>query len=67
MVKTSSQTLYMHDGKGARARVDYLPPNQPNVGLGYLLCPNGNQHLQFETLYYQQIVQFSYHCLLDRG
>ena len=41
----------MHDVKGARARVDYLPPTKPNVGLGYLLCPNGNQLPQFDTLY----------------
>ena len=51
LIETPPQTLYMHDRKGACARVDYLPPNKPNVGLGYLLCPNGNQHPQSETLY----------------
>ena len=51
LVETPSLDLFMHDGKGARARVDYLPPDKPNVGLGYLLCPNGNQFPQFASLY----------------
>ena len=30
--------------------ISYLPPHAPNVGLGFLLCPNGNQSPQFNAL-----------------
>ncbi len=30
--------------------LNYLPPHQPNEGLGFLLCPDGNQLPQFQSL-----------------
>ncbi len=49
LIHDTDKTLTIHDGKGASARIDYIPPDQPNVGLGYLLCPDGNQEPQFNT------------------
>ena len=43
-------SLFMYDGKGSKARVDYLPPHLPNVGLGYHICPDGSQTPQFVPL-----------------
>ena len=33
----------MEDGHGSYAVIDFLPPDQPNVGLGYRICPDGSQ------------------------
>ncbi len=30
--------------------ITFLPPHHPNVGLGFLLCPDGNQLPQFHSL-----------------
>ena len=43
----TDHVIRIRDGKGAVATIDFLPPDQPNVGLGYLLCPDGNQEPQF--------------------
>lgn len=41
--------LILHDGKGAYTRIDYLGPDEPNVGLGFHICPSGNQNPHFEV------------------
>jgi hypothetical protein len=51
MLHDAPRPLHMDNGKGSRARVDYLPPHQPNVGLGYQICPDGSQAPQFTVLY----------------
>ena len=33
----------MQDGKGAHATIEFKIPDQPNEGLGYWICPDGNQ------------------------
>ena len=33
----------MEDGKGAYATIEFKSPDQPNKGLGYCICPDGNQ------------------------
>lgn len=45
-------TLRIQDGKGAAAIIDYLPPDKPNIGLGFWLCPNGSQVPHFEQVYH---------------
>lgn len=47
----TDETVTIHDGQGARAQIDYLPPNCPNAGLGYLLCPDGSQDPQYQATY----------------
>ena len=47
----TDETVTINDGKGAQARIDFLPPNCPNKGLGYLLCPDGSQEPQFQATY----------------
>ena len=39
----TSETVVLNDSKGARSTITYLPPTEPNVGLGFHLCPSGNQ------------------------
>ena len=51
LITDPPRPLHMDNGKGSQARVDYLPPHKPNVGLGYLLCPDGSQAPQFTVLY----------------
>lgn len=38
-----ADVVVLHDGKGACTVIDYVPPDEPNVGLGFRLCPTGNQ------------------------
>ncbi|KAL3762232.1 hypothetical protein ACHAWU_004770 [Discostella pseudostelligera] len=47
MVTTTSERLIMEDGKGAYAIIDFLPPDHPNVGLGFRICPDGNTSHHF--------------------
>lgn len=51
LVQNCTYDLHISDGKGARARIDYLTPNEPNVGLGFALCPNGNQSPHFDRTF----------------
>ena len=46
------QPLHMSNGKGSKARVEFLPSNCPNMGLGYHICPHGSQTSQISVLYY---------------
>lgn len=41
--------LILQDGKGAGASIQYRTPNEPNVGLGFNICPSGNQRPHYEA------------------
>ena len=41
--------VVLQDGKGACSVIDYVPPDKPNIGLGFSLCPDGNQMPHFEA------------------
>ena len=43
MVSSTTERLVMEDGNGTYSVIDFLPPDQPNVGLGFRICPNGSQ------------------------
>ena len=43
------EELILHDGKGAYTRIEYLGPDEPNVGLGFHICPSGNQIPHYEA------------------
>ena len=43
MVTSTDERVIMEDGHGTYAVIDFLPPDQPNVGLGFRICPNGSQ------------------------
>lgn len=43
------EQLVLLDGKGAHSVIQYVPPNRPNVGLGFNLCPDGNQLPHFQA------------------
>ena len=51
IVSSTDELLILKDNKGGHAVIEYLPPDQPNKGLGYLLCPDGNQTHQYEAIY----------------
>ena len=48
---STNDTLILKDNKGGAALIKFLEPDQPNKGLRYLLCPDGNQHHQYRVVY----------------
>ena len=40
----------MRDGKGAYATIEFKSPDQPNEGLGYWICPDGNQDHAYNAI-----------------
>ena len=51
VVHSTDDVLVLQDNKGGAAVIEYLPPDQPNKGLGYYLCPDGNQNHQYKHVY----------------
>ena len=49
LVNSTTEQLVMDDGHGSFAIIEFLPPDQPNVGLGFRLCPNGSQRHHYEA------------------
>ncbi|NCG03282.1 MAG: hypothetical protein GWP22_07470, partial [Actinomycetales bacterium] len=43
MVQACEDRLILKDGKGSFSVIQFLSPDEPNKGLGFRLCPNGNQ------------------------
>ncbi|KAL7531762.1 hypothetical protein ACHAWF_003900 [Thalassiosira exigua] len=50
MVKATNETIILEDGKGVLAVINFLRPDQPNVGLGFKLCMDGNQTHEFNAM-----------------
>lgn len=50
MVTQTDQSVVIQDGKGAASTIDFLPPKEPNVGLGYRLCPNADQDPHYQSV-----------------
>ncbi|KAL7551610.1 hypothetical protein ACHAWF_018082 [Thalassiosira exigua] len=50
LVDEIDHRLVIEDGKGATAEIEYKRPNEPNEGLGVMLCPNGSQDPQFKDI-----------------
>lgn len=48
-VQHQHEQLLLSDGKGAHTVIKYHPPDRPNVGLGFNLCPDGNQLPHFDA------------------
>ena len=48
-LRQPDESLILQDGKGAHAMIAYTPPDEPNVGLGFHLCPDGNQLPHFNS------------------
>ena len=48
LIAATEYRLIMEDGRGAFSIIEFLGPDEPNVGLGFRLCPSGNQTPQFE-------------------
>ncbi len=44
------ETILLEDHKGAKSMIKFTPPNQHNKGLGYHLCPDGNQKKEYEVI-----------------
>ena len=47
--KAMKEQLILLDGKGAHSVIQYIPPDKPNVGLGFNLCLDGNQLPHFQA------------------
>lgn len=50
LVHSTQERMVLDDGNGCYSVIDFLPPNQPNVGLGYRLCPDGSQKHHFAAV-----------------
>lgn len=48
-MRETDEQVILGDGKGAYAGIQFVPPDEPNVGLGFSLCPDGNQQPHFDT------------------
>jgi hypothetical protein len=46
---TTDETLTLYDEKGVPSTIAYCPPHEPNVGLGFHLCPDGSQLAHFNA------------------
>ncbi|KAL3777849.1 hypothetical protein ACHAWO_012168 [Cyclotella atomus] len=51
VIHSTEDVLVLKDNKGGAAVIEFLPPDQPNKGLGYYLCPDGNQEHQYKYVY----------------
>ena len=40
----------MRDGKGAYDTIEFKSPDQPNEGLGYWICPDGNEEHAYNAI-----------------
>lgn len=49
LVQATDERVVLDDGNGSFAVIDFLPPHQPNVGLGYRICPDGSQKHHFDA------------------
>ncbi len=49
MTSTEKQ-LIIEDGKDVYLIIKILGPDEPNIGLGFCLCPSGNQEHQREAI-----------------
>ena len=50
MVTDPNTVLLLRNTNNTPTIIQYLPPNEPNVGLGFHICPDGNQLPQFLSL-----------------
>ena len=50
LVQDSGTTLTLGNTHGTPTEIGFLPPHKPNVGLGYMICLDGNQTPQFRSL-----------------
>ena len=50
LIQSPPTTLVMRDYHGSHSTIQYLPPSQPNVGLGFHLCPNGDQGPHYRSV-----------------
>ena len=50
IIMSTNHTLMITDHKGAASIITFLPPDQPNEGLGFNICPDGNQQHEFNSV-----------------
>jgi hypothetical protein len=49
LVHSTTERLVMSDGHSTYSTIDFLTPDQPNVGLGFRICPTGSQEHHFQA------------------
>ena len=50
LILAVDDVILLEDHKGATSVITFLPPDQPNKGLGYHICPDGNQKQEFDVV-----------------
>ena len=51
MVQSTDETLVMQDCHGTLSNIQFLSPDQPNIGLGFHLCPDGSQNPHYQHMH----------------
>lgn len=59
IVRATEDILVLRDNKGGSAVIEFLPPDQPNKGLGYYLCPDGNHRSTNSNMYMTQSLTYA--------
>ena len=44
-----THSMVLHDSKGAGTKIKFIRADEPNPGLGFHTCPDGNQKHEFQT------------------
>ena len=50
LITATKEVIVMGDGKGAYAVIDFNSPYVANEGMGYCICPDGNQDHAHEAI-----------------
>ena len=50
ILQATEEAILTKDGKAAYATIEFKSPDQPNKGLGYWICPDGNQDHAYNAI-----------------
>ena len=50
LLQATDEEILMQDGKVAYATIKFKSWDQPNEGLGYWICPDGNQDHTYDAI-----------------
>ena len=48
--RDTDERMVLEDGLGGHAEIEYKAPDEPNGGLGYRICPDGNQSHAYQDM-----------------
>ena len=51
LIQATTERIVLKNNSGGIYIIEWKSPDEPNIGLGYYLCPSGNQKPHFEATY----------------